>query len=204
MGWWSEDIIGGDIPLDVIYEIYNACGKEEFDDNGDEVELTKEDINSNIDKILKLKSGYDGDDENIFYQVLGYMIMERGATLSNDLKQKIINACENDEYATESSKRLEIIKNFIDTVKLYNGISVQIINGIGHDRKPKAIIKPITIDTDDNMSMASQTKFSVNILNRIEINHIKQHGADETIQIFPDDIDKVIEFLQSAKEKINK
>ena len=204
MGWWSEDIIGGDSPLDVIYEIYNACGKEEFDDDGNKVELTKEDINSNIDKILKLKSGYEDDDENIFYQVLGYMIMERGATLSNNLKQKIINACENDEYAEESSKRLEIIKNFINTVKFYNGIPVQIINGIGHDRKPKAIIKPITISTDDNMSMTSQTKFSVNILNRIEINHIKQHGTDDTIQIFPGDIDKVIDFLQSAKEKINK
>lgn len=60
------------------------------------------------------------------------------------------------------------------------------------------------INTDDDMSMNSQMDISVDkSLNRIDIEHFRQGGSREVIQVFPNQIDAIIKFLRESKSWID-
>ena len=102
MGWWSESIMGGDEPLDLQSVIYRFCGKEQFpDDSDNEYKLTAKDFNDNpniYQDIIGFKDR-DGKDLDIEKQVFAYMIMEAGGIMSDLIRFKTTQACDNDEWA---------------------------------------------------------------------------------------------------------
>ena len=58
----------------------------------------------------------------------------------------------------------------------------------------------LIIYTDDDKSMSSELHITVNkLLNRIILHHQKQYGQPEMIQLFPDDVDELCDYLQKCK-----
>lgn len=56
------------------------------------------------------------------------------------------------------------------------------------------------INTDDDMSMNSQMDVTIDkSLNRVNIEHFRQGGSREVIQIFPNQLDALIKFLQESR-----
>lgn len=127
MGWWSENIMGGDEALDFFDEMLDILGI----DDTDIIPKKKFDV----EKILfyfknkhyysKLNSNWNWmentDEGNIFYQVLGLQMMLSGVIIPDDLKEKIIKAAEKDEWATDNDERKEEMNRFIKNIKNYNG-----------------------------------------------------------------------------------
>lgn len=134
MGWWSEDVMGGDTPLDLQSFIYNALDIKQYPDKDYEGEIV---IPSNVydyDKIVKHLAKDDeywlnGNTNNIFHQVLGVMMMESGAPISDELKANIIIGAEKDQWANEDGGdelRKKIMDSLIETIKSYDGTPTKI------------------------------------------------------------------------------
>ena len=127
MGWWSEDIMGGDTPLDLEAFIYDAL---EIEHDG-EIKIPKEVFDYH--KIIKHLNDRDGDNYwlegdtgNIFHQVLGVMMMEVGAPISKPLKAMMITAAKNDEWANNGSlEREERMDRFIYNINHYVGSPIE-------------------------------------------------------------------------------
>jgi len=123
MGWWSATIMGGDTPLDLEAKIYAMLGIEMYTKKTDKkrkipkAKFEKEQ-NRVVKEILNLEEGWDST--TVGMQVLGTMMMEVGAKMSDNNKKLILNGAKNDEWAKTSSERKEYIKAFISTVKSYN------------------------------------------------------------------------------------
>jgi hypothetical protein len=65
-------------------------------------------------------------------------------------------------------------------------------------RKPR-----LKLLSDDDMSMNSLLEVKVcNVLNRIQINHLRQGGSEEIIYLFPEQVDKLVKFLNECNEWI--
>lgn len=107
MGWWGEDIMGGDTPLDV-----KLMWKEKFHNStvsSNEASQFFEEINEK----------WDGCDEDIVKQVVGYLMLKSKFHISFQLKQIILQAIENEmndskfhEIWNEPEKRITHLKNF--------------------------------------------------------------------------------------------
>lgn len=127
MGWWSKNIMGGDTPWDFEDIIYSVCGLEKWPANhpkGDpEAVIPKETFDSNMDSIIKAIEDYKTDQE-IGFQVLGYLAMKFGATLSDELRKRIMESCDKDEWAKEDPKRETIILRLKKHIKNYKNIAV--------------------------------------------------------------------------------
>jgi hypothetical protein len=132
MGWWSDDIMGGDTPLDLQSFIYDALGFIQYpEDSDEEVRIPSDGFD--YKKIVKFLKDRDGDDYwlksdtgNIFHQVLGILMMESGAPINKTLKAKMIKAAKNDEWANEDGgdeDRKDKMDAFIAKLKNYDGTS---------------------------------------------------------------------------------
>lgn len=120
MGWWSETIMGGDSPLDIQDGIYAMLNIEKFPkDNDGRADIPKEILEKEQDRIVE--SLPDDEDLNIGLQVVGIMMMEVGAKISDKNKQLIIKAAENDEWAKEDNKRRKYIEDFISALEKFDG-----------------------------------------------------------------------------------
>lgn len=137
MGWWSEDIMGGDTPLDIKSFIYDALDIKQYpDDNYDKKVIIPSDV-FDYDKIVKYVNDRDsdnywltGDTGNIFHQVLGVMMMESGASISDKLKAKMTLAAVEDEWGFGYTRgefseegdedRAKKMNQFIDTLINYD------------------------------------------------------------------------------------
>jgi hypothetical protein len=104
MGWWSTDIMGGDTPLDFEDSFFNICKVNKFPEPGKMNHLSKEDFAKHLDEMLVIVHKYDYEKE-IGYQVLAVLMLKAGAFISGDLKDFMMQACENDEWAQESEER---------------------------------------------------------------------------------------------------
>jgi len=132
MGWWSDDIMGGDTPLDLQSFIYDALGLEQYPNDRNKELIIPAD-GYDYKKIVKYLKDRDGDDYwlksdtgNIFHQVLGVMMMNSGATINKTLKAKMIKAAKNDEWANEGLEdndegRRDKMDAFITKLKAYDG-----------------------------------------------------------------------------------
>jgi hypothetical protein len=128
MGWWSKDIMGGDSPLDAKDEIYGICNVEEFGDDGREI--TREDIEANLPEILEKFRGTENNeyysDRAIYFQVLGVLMMETGAPISEELKAEILENSKTDEWASEDEERKQIVEGFHTAIESYDGTPIVI------------------------------------------------------------------------------
>jgi hypothetical protein len=116
MGWWSTSIMGGDTPLDFEDDFFGICKVEKFPEGGGMATLTKEDFTNHLDKMLECIHKYKGE-ENIGYQVLAVLMLKAGAFISGDLRDFMMQACENDEWAQENEERK------VETDGLFNALA---------------------------------------------------------------------------------
>jgi hypothetical protein len=116
MGWWSTSIMGGDTPLDFEDDFFDICKVEKFPEGGGMATLTKEDFTNHLDKMLECIHKYKGE-ENIGYQVLAVLMLKAGAFISGDLRDFMMQACENDEWAQENEERK------VETDGLFNALA---------------------------------------------------------------------------------
>lgn len=123
MGWWSTDIMGGHTPLDMEIIIYQALDLEM------DSPLPKEiDLEPMLKKVKNDDEYWLGEGANIFYQVLGVMMMKYGCTIPDHLKKQMIESAKNDEWAKEdgADKRKDVMNNFIKALKSYDGTPIKI------------------------------------------------------------------------------
>jgi hypothetical protein len=106
MGWWGYDIMSGDTPLDI---------EGDFEDRfGDNIPTADE----TLAFIREQSNPYD---DPVFMQVMGYLLINKAAPISPDLKKAILNALDNDESDNWDSvdERKKAISEFRDIVEEY-------------------------------------------------------------------------------------
>jgi hypothetical protein len=119
MGWWSTDILGGDIPLDFEDRIYEICGVDKFPEEEGQARISAEFLEENLDEILNFIDS-SGCDKYIGYQVLAVMMMRSGAHISKDVKFEMVYACNEDEWAKENIDRQKSILSLSSALDAYD------------------------------------------------------------------------------------
>lgn len=119
MGWWSTGIMGGDTPLDFEDEFYGICDIEKFEEDSIN-SIPKGVLAEKLPEILEYIQK-TGDDMGIGYQVLGVLMMDSGAEISMELKAAMIQSADNDDWASENTERADIMKQFVNSLNVYNG-----------------------------------------------------------------------------------
>jgi len=122
MGWWSETILGGDIPLDIQADLIVDVCNIAYDDFLDEpVTSFREDFNVALLNMVRSAESYTGNDRNIAYQVLGILLMSAGSEIPATVRTSIIKAAEEDEWAAEgNNKRIEYVQQLIQAINQYD------------------------------------------------------------------------------------
>lgn len=128
MGWWSEGVMGGDGPCDVeaeILEILNIGG-DFFDRFSNErelpedIEMVRATFTKKLDEIIKMIEDEAVEDMGIGYQVLGVQMMRFGVPISDELKAKIVEAANNDEWAADDKTRQHCMQSFVADLQKYD------------------------------------------------------------------------------------
>ena len=57
----------------------------------------------------------------------------------------------------------------------------------------------LVLETDDNKSMCSELHIVPTKNDRIDFTHVTQGGKEELIQIFPNQVEKLVKFLEQSK-----
>lgn len=130
MGWWSTGILGGDTPYDFKDEIYEICEVEEFDDSTVHHKIPKKTFADKLPEILEYIEASDYDKE-IGYQVLGVMMMEVGAEIGPELKEKMILAAQEDVWAQEDEERKAVMEQFVQSLRSYESSTPIVIRTPG-------------------------------------------------------------------------
>ena len=123
MGSWSTGIMGGDLPYDFKDEIYFICDTQEFEEEPlRRILIDPEKFQEKMDYILKYIDASE-EDRGEGYLVLGVMMMESGAKISDDLKEMMIMQAEEDDWARTDASRARVIDQFIESVKSYDNVN---------------------------------------------------------------------------------
>jgi len=202
MGWWDESIYGGDAPLEWKENIYAFCKQKMYNKEDKERAMTKKSIEKNISGLRDMideVSKQNEDDGNIGYQILGAILMNSGYNFSENfgLKDRVLEAIENDEWAKENQLRKNALKNYKKIVKDYDfnkPFDIESIN-IFED-----------IEDDDEESIANEFKEVFGILNarikKIESNIEEKSGNKEFDEGFATSAQEEIDFLTDFKELV--
>ena len=202
MGWWNESIYGGDAPLTWKQNIYEFCKAKEYGAGDKPKSISVKNLTKNISGIRGMideVSKEDENDANIGYQILGAIIMNSGFDFDNDfgLKDRIIEAIENDTWAQENDLRKKALKNYKKIIKDYD------------------FSKPINIETinvfedgedEDDESIAKEFKEVFGILNarmkKIESGIEEKSGVKEFDEGFATAAQEELDFLTDFKELV--
>lgn len=131
MGSWSTKIMGGDEPLDFQGFIYDELDIEMYpDDQDDRTDIPKETLEKEQKNLIKFIKGKKADymDSNVGLMVLGVMMMEVGAKMTEPTKKAILKAAEKDEWAQDDEERAADVKAFIKTIKKFKDQPTSIEN----------------------------------------------------------------------------
>lgn len=121
MGWWDEGIMGGDTPLDYKCEFEEQFGAlDPFED--DLVPFVKPEPDVSLAYINERLDTFHYPD--IFLQVTGYLLMERGAPLNAKLRELILEGIDNEieegaEEWGEPEVRVDRLQEFRAAVVAY-------------------------------------------------------------------------------------
>jgi len=114
--------MGGDAPLDWFGDFCDKAGVEYTGE--DPSVLTKESLDEAMPEILEMlrKAKYDQD---ISWQALGVTILERGSVMSEEVKERILLAIDEDKWAREGDEERESnMRAFREKVEKYDGSPV--------------------------------------------------------------------------------
>jgi hypothetical protein len=116
MGWWGYGITEGDSPYDVIDAWEEQFGKSR---------VTSEDALMFINEQHRRWGNYDSE---IVVQTVGFIMVEAGMPISDELRQKILDACDADQSDRWNSvdERKAAIAQFRKAVAEYDGTPIEI------------------------------------------------------------------------------
>jgi len=176
MGWWSADIMGGDTPMDMEIVIYQAL------DLDTDSPLPKEiDLEPMLKKVKDDDEYWLGEGANIFYQVLGVMMMKYGCTIPDHLKNQMIDAAKNDEWAKEDGEdeRKDVMTGFIQALELYDGTKPIVIRSRGLF---EVMCEKLGVVEEDNSP-------TIETLRSVLLAYVDTHRHDNVNEV----LDKIIE-----------
>ena len=135
MGWWGTSIMDGDSPLDIEDALYESMGVDKWPKDSEPGDKTPElpDETFELTHIVNflsanpwIKNGNGYDDLNIFYQVIGYHMLERGMKIDKYLQEKIIEACDDDYWSKYDNERYQQIQGFKKYIEENKGEKVKL------------------------------------------------------------------------------
>lgn len=113
MGWWSEDVFGGDTPWDFLGDIAEAIDFK-HDDMHSLVHFetwepeVKHDIakklEKNWDAVVKIGVHMNDFEVDVYWQVLGQLCIAVGAIFPQPIRYQMIKSCLKDEWALEGEQ----------------------------------------------------------------------------------------------------
>lgn len=134
MGWWSENVYGGDAPLKWKEDIYELCKTEVYGEDHKVQPIPTNKLSKNFKKIQKFveEKSTDENHKNLGYQVMGAIFMHAGFDMDEVLvRERIIEAIEADDYSKENYVRKNVMKNFKKLIKEYapeNPVNIITVN----------------------------------------------------------------------------
>lgn len=140
MGWWSEDIMGGDGPCDIQYAMLHKLGTklDEVDDWGDNIYVLKKVTGT---KILEFASELKYYDYEEVWQTIGFQLIDHGLPMTDKVRENVVRATkmEIDEGATSwcsPEGRLAKLREFLSIVESYprEGAKVALRKFLEHRR----------------------------------------------------------------------
>jgi len=128
MGWWSEDILGGDGPLDELYAIEDRIGIDELYPLSAIDEIKRKRIVQAVEDKTDLLIDYLSSDGDAL--VLAAVILSVGANLDHRIKDAAIKAVDSENPLEDNwcnpEARQRILKEFREILVSYNGTPTQI------------------------------------------------------------------------------
>ncbi len=133
MGWWDEGIMGGDGPLDYKGNFEDEFGSVDADFNKWRLEDGKPAIPFKVptaEESLKFLEDcrqwkwYSKGDDPVLCQVIGFLVMERGGAMNDELRAAVVKGC-NDELAEgcdswgDPSIRIKVLQDFRALIEAY-------------------------------------------------------------------------------------
>ena len=128
MGAWGFGIMEGDTPLDIECDIYKLFEIEQYDEDDNEVEITADIYEDNLDKFEDWFTCLDTD---LNFLVLGVMMMEAGADIPRKFKDAMYEACESeldsviDQGWSEPEKRIRMLNDFNKKLQNYKNQKIK-------------------------------------------------------------------------------
>lgn len=124
MGWWSPTILGGDSPMDTVYDVVQFTGISSEWDKFPEV--TKHAF-ERLEVTQWMKFISSRSEPGIAAQVVALMHMAVGATLSDSIKKLAIEACNNERCDSWSnpSERKANLNEFVSMLNAYKGVPIR-------------------------------------------------------------------------------
>ena len=128
MGWWSEDILGGDGPLDTIAEIEDILEIEDLYplDAVEEKSKVAQAIEEKTEQLVELMDKSD----HIYSEVLAVVIMSMGAKMDHRIKTAALQAAQSENPVQDGwgnpEARQTVLDEFCDLVEKYDNKPVQI------------------------------------------------------------------------------
>jgi hypothetical protein len=127
MGWWSKTIMGGDSPLDFEDNFYHICKVEKWPEGKRGMApLPKNAIESNLNLLIDDINREEGWYQQIGYQVLAVKMLQVGCEISEGLKAKMIQTCNEDEWAQEDAEREKHCKGLARKLKAHTNVPTEV------------------------------------------------------------------------------
>ena len=127
MGWWDEGIMGGDTPWDFRGEFEDRFGSTDPEVNEWRIEDGKEPIEFRIptseETLEFIESLGHSSDDHIVKQVIGWLVIERGAPMNDDLRLLVLEGIDEENVAEEGwtnpHYRIDALHEFRNIVEAY-------------------------------------------------------------------------------------
>ena len=135
MGWWGYGVMEGDVPSDYACTIEDAFAVNlDRNNEGDLTEASAKQyvvrfkdaafVQTVVNQAPQLIELWD--EANIFWQVLGYMVMEMGGPIDS-FKDKLVEAINNDDTSfRDGDLRQQKMDEFLEAVNKYDGQPVKL------------------------------------------------------------------------------
>ena len=125
MGWWSCTVLGGDTPLDYLgvlaEDVFGAKRNEDM--TGDCYYghcYTRELLESKLDEAVEYLENDEYSESYVGFQVLGAMLLEVGANIPEAVRDRIIKAAKDDEWAKSGhEERIFFMQDLIDKLQAH-------------------------------------------------------------------------------------
>ena len=114
MGWWSDEVMGGDVPMDLKAGLLDWAGisTRELSECDYNLDIFKDRLTDHLDKMVKYARLASDRTGGISMQVLGAIVLEADLPISVGLCEEICLAADMDDWAAQDLGRREVMDVF--------------------------------------------------------------------------------------------